>query len=683
VVSEVDDIKGITSLSDPVLRAEGAGGGIREMISEGRVDIILQVEENNELLREISDLKYPGTRLFAPDTMRFFVDLFKGRDPEWAVSLDSGAIYKTIFDLSPEAIVLLDIKGNVVTCNNRIFDWLGYSPEEIKGKNIISLPFIPPRSKPRIIAKFTQRLLGKQVLPYEADFTHKNGNTRVGMLYATPVRDEYDKIVGDLVLADDITERKMAQKALSDSEERYRNVVERANDGICIIDGSEIIFTNRKFALLVGADREEIVHSHIHEHIHPEEIPFFREKYSEHLSGKRDMTSFDTALSGVSGEKVDIEISASFFIYKGETRTLLFVRDITERKKAETRLREFKTISDKANYGVFIADLGSRFTYVNEAFARMHGYAPSDLIGQQKGMLYNRDQAPKAAAIDDQIFSKGGVYGKELWHVRKDGAVFPILLSGVLIKDDDGAPLFEAATAIDITENKIAQHRLIESEERFRTLIENLNVGVYRITGGEKGRFIQINPAMARIFGFPDVSELSKMSLVDLFEDPREMFDFLKLMITYGHTKNKEFRMRKKGGGNILVSCSATAQYDEEGNIKWVDGVFEDITERKEAETELAHQRYELDEMNRELKRKVSELEAAFNHIKRLEGLMPICANCKKMLVEGRDPKDDKAWVPFEEFISERTDASFTHGLCPECVKNMYSNIKRNKRSEE
>ncbi len=81
--------------------------------------------------------------------------------------------------------------------------------------------------------------------------------------------------------------------------------------------------------------------------------------------------------------------------------------------------------------------------------------------------------------------------------------------------------------------------------------------------------------------------------------------------------------------------------------------------------------------MNKDLKWKISQLEAAFNHIKTLEGLMPICANCKKMLVEGQDPKSEKAWVPFEVYISERTDASFTHGLCPECVKKMYGEIKR------
>ena len=83
----------------------------------------------------------------------------KNKDSDSA--LNRVEIYKTIFKSSPEAIVLLDTKGKVLNANERIHDWLGFKTKDIIGKNILTLPFIPPRSKPKIIAKFTQRVLGK------------------------------------------------------------------------------------------------------------------------------------------------------------------------------------------------------------------------------------------------------------------------------------------------------------------------------------------------------------------------------------------------------------------------------------------------------------------------------------------------------------------------------------------
>jgi hypothetical protein len=73
------------------------------------------------------------------------------------------------------------------------------------------------------------------------------------------------------------------------------------------------------------------------------------------------------------------------------------------------------------------------------------------------------------------------------------------------------------------------------------------------------------------------------------------------------------------------------------------------------------------------LKNKIDELEKALAHITRLEGILPICSNCKKIRLEGADPKEQNSWIPIENYISTKTDAQFTHGICPECLKKLYS----------
>ena len=68
----------------------------------------------------------------------------------------------------------------------------------------------------------------------------------------------------------------------------------------------------------------------------------------------------------------------------------------------------------------------------------------------------------------------------------------------------------------------------------------------------------------------------------------------------------------------------------------------------------------------------ITELQETSAHIKRLEGLLPICTSCKKIRAEGADPKEQESWIPIEIFIGDKTDAEFTHGVCPECVKKLY-----------
>ena len=103
-------------------------------------------------------------------------------------------------------------------------------------------------------------------------------------------------------------------------------------------------------------------------------------------------------------------------------------------------------------------------------------------------------------------------------------------------------------------------------------------------------------------------------------------------------------------------------------------GIDRDITDRKIAELELEAQRKKLEE-------KVHELQEAMKHIKRLEGLVPICASCKKIRIEGKSPDDPKSWATLEKYISEKTDASLTHGLCPECTEKLYGKFLKGKKN--
>lgn len=120
-----------------------------------------------------------------------------------------------------------------------------------------------------------------------------------------------------------------------------------------------------------------------------------------------------------------------------------------------------------------------------------------------------------------------------------------------------------------------------ESEEKYRSLVDNLNVGIARIT--PEGRVLQANPALLRMFGYADGEELARIAVPDIYQDSVDREFYLDEMQQQGHVRNKELRLCKKDGAPIWVSVTADAQFDEQGGIKWMDTVAEDITEIKKA----------------------------------------------------------------------------------------------------
>ena len=130
------------------------------------------------------------------------------------------------------------------------------------------------------------------------------------------------------------------------------------------------------------------------------------------------------------------------------------IQEVAERKKAEEEVRQFKTISDRASYGTAIANTKGNLIYINEAFARMHGYAPYHLIGKNLSMLYSEEQMKNADKLIETMEKKDDFTAEEMWHKKKDGTLFPILMNITVIKDEKEVALFLSLTAVDITERK-------------------------------------------------------------------------------------------------------------------------------------------------------------------------------------------------------------------------------------
>jgi PAS domain S-box-containing protein len=179
--------------------------------------------------------------------------------------------------------------------------------------------------------------------------------------------------------------------------------------------------------------------------------------------------------------------------------------------------------------------------------------------------------------------------------------------------------------------------------------------GIYR--SSHEGKFLEVNPAMVKILGYNSKEELLAIDIKkQLYFDPG---DRESAALEQKLEEIAVFRLRRKDGSEVWVEDHGRHIVDENGNVLYHEGVLRDVTERKLAEDALG-------KSTREREKLIQELRFALDNVKTLQGLIPICANCKKI-------RDDKGyWNQVEGYIMEHSDATFTHGVCPDCAKKIF-----------
>ena len=151
------------------------------------------------------------------------------------------------------------------------------------------------------------------------------------------------------------------------------------------------------------------------------------------------------------------------------------------------------------------------------------------------------------------------------------------------------AELTRKHTQLDLeikTRNRV-EAAFRESETKYKSLTDNLNVGVYRNTVGAKGRFIEVNPAIVNMFGYETRDEFIALNVSELYEDPSQRSKFSAGLAKKGFAKNIELRLKRKDGTRFIGAISAVAVKDAKGDVQYYDGIIEDITERKIADEAL------------------------------------------------------------------------------------------------
>jgi PAS domain S-box-containing protein len=250
---------------------------------------------------------------------------------------------EAIFNDTRIAIAVFDKTGKILRVNRHLLEAGGYTEEDIVGKRLNLLTMFPPKSMARMLINFAKLITGKKVPPFEVEVYTKKGEQHTTELHGSLLR-KNGKVVGMVGAMRDVTEHRRAEKTLQESEEKYRSLVERANDGITIIQDRMMKYINRRLAEIWGGTAWELIDTPFTDYIDPEELPKVVDHYNRRMKNEDVPPIYETVLRCKDGSKVYVELNAGTIPYQGKLADLVFVRDITERKQAEEKLKE--TLAD-------------------------------------------------------------------------------------------------------------------------------------------------------------------------------------------------------------------------------------------------------------------------------------------------------------------------------------------------
>jgi two-component system, cell cycle sensor histidine kinase and response regulator CckA len=459
----------------------------------------------------------------------------------------------------------------------------GYEQDDFKNDPFLWFNMVLPEDRLRVEDQARLILTGENPSPLEHRIVHKNGSLRWVRNTFVLHRDDEGAIVAYDGLVQDITDRKQAERALQESEFKYRQLVEGFPDAIAIYVDGKIVFANSASVVLVRASSmEELIGKPVLDLVHPGYRQMIVERMKEVLSTKQTLPLLEEKFIRLDGSEVDVEVKALPVTFGNRPAVQLIVRDISERKQTEEALHEsqlrYRAAVEQSNEGITIADLDGRYIMVNPAFCRMTGYSETELLSIRVIQLMPKRSSLKLfTRVADQHASGQ----REVELMRKDGSTFIALITGSAL--EVGGRHYVQGLVQDITERKRAEEALRESEERFHSMFEMHDAAMLLIEP-ISGEINDANPAAERFYGY-SVNELRGMCIQDIN------------MMSSGEVAAERSRASESEKNSFVFAhrlANGTVRSVEVHSSPIIlDGkrrlfsIIHDITERREAEKQL------------------------------------------------------------------------------------------------
>ena len=407
-------------------------------------------------------------------------------------------------------------------------------------------------------------------------------------------------------LEEEIHNRTSAEKALKVSEEKYRSLFEELRDAIVITTvRGEFIDANPAALKFFDYTKEEILKMNFGKlYVDPNG----GYKFQKEINKKGSVHDFETKLRG----KGDVEMDCIFDVVcrRDDDGSILeyqgIIRYISEAKRAQEALNTSQQrLSQIINFlpdATMVIDLEGKVIAWNRAIENMTGIKAQDMLGKRDYEYAIPFYGERRPVLIDIVGKWDKEIEKKYQYIKKEGESLvsetydPLVKPGgflwnkaSLLYDHNGEIIGAIESIRDITDRKVAEAALQESEERYRTLVHNLPVAVYRNVPGPEGQFLMANPAFCKMFGFKNEEEVKKVAPADLYANPEERKQYSNNLIEKGVVENDERTLVKRDGTPVHTSITARVVYGTDGEISHFDSIMLDISGQKKLENQLQH----------------------------------------------------------------------------------------------
>ncbi|MGB9938916.1 PAS domain S-box protein [Methanosarcina sp.] len=422
----------------------------------------------------------------------------------------------------------------------------------------------------------------------------------------------------------DISDQKELEGKLRESEEKYRNIVETANEGIWVIDAeATTTYVNEKMAEMLGYSQEEMIGRLVWDFTDERGKAILKLNIEKRLEKRRQGIdeSHELKLIRKDGSSLWVLVNSKYLFNKDGkfTGSLSMLTDITERKRTEEKLKQsekqYWTLGDTIPYGVWLTDAAGYCTYVSASFLELVDMSMEQV--QKFGWLHLLPPEDVQPTIDHWLrcIQTGEEFEREHRFRAKDGSYRNLLAIGRPIKNEEGEITGWVGLNLNITERKQVEEALTKSENEFRTLAENSPDVIARFD--RQNRHMYANPAAAESYGRSQEEILGKTH-TELGRNPEQVRFWeghYENVFTTGKPETMEFQYTSPQGKKYYFNTQIVPEFVD-GKVISVLAISRDIIDIKKAEAKL---KKTLENLENLVKGRTAELEKAYKSLKESE----------------------------------------------------------------